>query len=113
MDREAKRLREKRMISEMIALYCRKKHHTRKGLCEECAALDAYMAARSDKCPRKEERTICVRCPVNCYAPEMRRRIGAVMRFSGPRMLLVHPGAAIRHVIETKRENKRLERVCK
>ena len=104
MDREAKRLREKRMISEMIALYCRKKHHTRKGLCEECAALDAYMAARSDKCPRKEERTICVRCPVNCYAPEMRRRIGAVMRFSGPRMIPRHPLALAEHLVDALRK---------
>ena len=31
-----KREREKRMVSEMIALYCRKKHHTKGGLCPEC-----------------------------------------------------------------------------
>ena len=37
-----KREREKRMVSEMIALYCRKKHHTKGGLCPECADLEAY-----------------------------------------------------------------------
>ena len=44
-----KREREKRMVSEMIALYCRKKHHTKGGLCPECADLEAYARMRSDK----------------------------------------------------------------
>lgn len=35
-----KREREKRMVSEMIALYCRKKHHIKTGLCPECAELE-------------------------------------------------------------------------
>lgn len=29
--------------------------------------------------------------------------------FSGPRMIFVHPVTAIRHVVETKKEKKRLE----
>ena len=44
------------------------------------------------------------------YKPDMREKIRAVMRFSGPRMIFYHPVAAIRHVVETKREKKRLER---
>ena len=36
-----KREREKRMVSEMIALYCRKKHGTKGELCPECAELEA------------------------------------------------------------------------
>ena len=46
-----KREREKVMVSQMIALYCRGNHHTRKGLCEECAKLEEYARMRSDKCP--------------------------------------------------------------
>lgn len=38
-----------------------------------------------------------------------REQIRAVMRFSGPRMLLHHPVLATRHVMETKKEQKRLE----
>ena len=34
-----KREREKRMVSEMIALYCRKKHHTKGGLCPNAQSL--------------------------------------------------------------------------
>ena len=104
-----KREREKRMVSEMIRLYCRKNHHTRQGLCPDCAALEAYARARSDRCPFMETKTFCSNCKVHCYKPEMREKIRDVMRFSGPRMLFVHPVAAIRHVMETKREKRRLE----
>ena len=42
--------------------------------------------------------------------PVMREKIREVMRFSGPRMIYSHPITAIRHVIETKKEKKRLEK---
>ena len=99
-----KREREKRMVSEMIALYCRKKHHTKGGLCPECADLEAYARMRSDKCPFMETKTFCSNCKVHCYKPVMREKIREVMRFSGPRMLFSHPVMAVSHVIESKIE---------
>ena len=90
------------------SIYCRKKHGG-KTLCPDCAALDAYARLRSEKCPFMETKTFCSNCRVHCYKPEMREKIRAVMRFSGPRMLFYHPILAIRHVIETKKETKRLE----
>ena len=49
---QSKREREKRMVSQMIALYCRKQHSSPKGgLCPECEALTAYAMQRSDRCP--------------------------------------------------------------
>ena len=57
-----------------------------------------------------DKKTFCVNCRVHCYKPDMREKIRAVMRFSGPRMIFYHPVAAIRHVVETKREKKRLKR---
>ncbi|MGO4947482.1 nitrous oxide-stimulated promoter family protein [Blautia sp. Sow4_E7] len=105
---EKKREREKQMVSQMIALYCKKQHHSRSGLCKECAALDAYARMRSEKCPFMETKTFCSNCKVHCYKPEMREKIREVMRFSGPRMLFHHPVAAIRHVAETKKEKKKL-----
>lgn len=106
----AKREREKRMVSEMIALFCRKRHGSRVGeLCEECAELDAYARSRSDRCPFMETKTFCSNCRVHCYRPEMREKIREVMRFSGPRMIFHHPVAAIRHVVETRAEKRRLE----
>ncbi len=111
MDVQTKREREKTMVSEMIALYCRKNHGTKKEqLCEDCAALEAYARLRSDKCPFMETKTFCSNCRVHCYRPEMREKIRLVMRFSGPRMLFHHPVMAIRHVIESKKEKKRLEK---
>lgn len=106
---ESKRQREKEMVSQMIALYCRKQHHSKGGLCPECAELAEYARQRSDKCPFMETKTFCSNCKVHCYKPQMREKIRAVMRFSGPRMLLYHPAAAIRHLIETRREKRRLE----
>lgn len=109
MDVNAKREREKEVVSLMISVYCRKKHGT-KELCPDCAALDAYAKQRSDKCPFMETKTFCSNCTVHCYKPEMREKIRQVMRFSGPRMLMYHPIMAVRHVIESKKEKRRLEK---
>ena len=103
-----KREREKRMVSQMIALYCRKKHHTRGTLCSDCAALASYARSRSEHCPFMETKTFCSNCRVHCYKPEMRERIRQVMRFSGPRMMLYYPITAVRHIIESKKEKSRL-----
>lgn len=106
---QSKREKEKQMVSQMIALYCKKNHGGRKELCPECAALSEYARLRSDKCPFMETKTFCSNCKVHCYKPEMREKIREVMRFSGPRMIFHHPVAAVRHVIETKKEKTRLE----
>ena len=111
MDTQTKREREKRMVSQMIALYCRKKHHTRGDLCPQCAALDAYAKMRADKCPFMETKTFCSNCRIHCYKPDMRAKIREVMCFAGPRMILHHPVAAFRHVVETKKEQRRLGRI--
>lgn len=105
-----KREREKRLVSQMIALYCRRKHGTRDGLCPDCAALDAYARQRSEKCPFMENKTFCSNCKVHCYKPEMRDKIKTVMRFSGPRMLFYHPVTAIWHVVATRREKNALKK---
>lgn len=108
MDLQAKREREKKVVSEMIALYCRH-HHGGTGLCPDCAALEAYARRRSDRCPFMESKTFCSNCKVHCYKPEMREKIRAVMRWAGPRMLLHHPVLAVRHVWEARREAHRLK----
>lgn len=107
---EDKRNWEKKLVSQMILIYCRKKHHTKNGLCKECSELNEYAKLRSEKCPFMETKTFCSNCKVHCYKPEMREKIRAVMRFSGPRMIFYDPIAAIRHIIENKKEKRRLER---
>ncbi len=109
MNIENKREREKRLVTQMIALYCRKNHGV-KTLCKQCRELAEYACMRSDKCPFMENKTFCSNCRVHCYKPEMREKIRAVMRFSGPRMIFHHPIMAMRHVIEVKREKIRQEK---
>lgn len=109
MDAQTIREWEKRLVSQMIALYC-KKNHCGNPLCPDCAALEAYARQRSDKCPFIETKTFCSNCRVHCYEPEMREKIRMVMGFSGPRMIFYHPVTAVRHMIETKREKRRLEK---
>ena len=104
-----KREREKEIVSEMILIYCKKKHRNGKELCEECVKLDTYARMRSDKCPFMDTKTFCSNCKVHCYKPEMREKIREVMRFSGPRMIFVHPIMAIKHVIDTNREKRKMQ----
>ena len=106
---QTKREREKAMVSDMIALYCRKQHGIKDGLCTDCSALNTYARERSDKCPFMETKTFCSNCKVHCYKTDMREKIREVMRFSGPRMIFHHPVAAMRHVLETKKEKRRLK----
>ena len=106
-----KREREKYVVAEMIALYCRGNHSAKRGtLCPDCTALLAYAHQRSDKCPYMEQKTFCSSCTTHCYKPEMREKIRTVMRYSGPRMITVHPILAIRHLIESRAEKRRIQK---
>lgn len=107
-----KREKEKAVVYEMIALYCRKKHGTKKkgGLCKDCQAIYDYAAMRTDKCPFMETKTFCSNCKVHCYKPEKREKIREIMRFSGPRMLFYHPVLAISHLKEDIKEKQNLKK---
>lgn len=99
--------RRKTLVSEMIALYCRKQHYTLRGsLCPECQQLHDYALARIEHCPFMETKTFCSACKVHCYQPEMREKIRTVMRWAGPRMLPVHPVLSIKHVIVTMKARR-------
>ena len=66
-DLDKKRADEKLLVSEMIALYCRRQHKTPKGtLCPECRQLHDYALMRIDKCPFMETKTFCSACRVHC-----------------------------------------------
>lgn len=64
---QTKREREKRMVTQMIALYCRRNHRTRGALCPDCASLADYARSRSERCPFMETKTFCANCRVHCY----------------------------------------------
>lgn len=98
-----KREQEKRIVAQMIQLYCKKQHH-RSDLCRDCREVLSYAIDRSSHCPFMESKTFCSNCKVHCYRPEMRAKIRKIMRFSGPRMLLYHPVLAVSHMLLTVKE---------
>ena len=89
---------EQRVVEQMIRLYCRKKEGN-KELCPGCQELLQYAAARLERCKFGENKPTCKKCPIHCYRPQMKERMCKVMRWAGPRMILHHPVAAIRHVM--------------
>lgn len=90
---------EKRTVELMIRLYCKKKEGNQE-LCIPCQELLDYAMARLSKCPFGEKKSTCRLCSVHCYKPLMRAKMREVMRYSGPRMLLYNPTAAIKHLIK-------------
>jgi hypothetical protein len=82
----------------MIRLYCRSAEGNRE-LCHTCRELLSYTLSRLDHCPYGDNKPACKRCTAHCYKPVMRESIRRVMRFSGSRMILYAPFAAIRHIL--------------
>ena len=88
---------EKKVVAQMIRLYCRRKEGNR-AVCDSCRQLQEYAFARLDRCRFGERKPACRNCKVHCYKPEMRERMRRVMRYAGPRMLWQYPWDAIRHL---------------
>jgi hypothetical protein len=88
---------EKRTVSAMIGIYCRR-HHGGREVCRECAALLAYSHKRLDGCPYGGDKPSCRECPVHCYRAAERSAMKDVMRFSGPKMFFRHPLLAVVHL---------------
>lgn len=110
--------REKRIVGEMIVMYCHDEHRggptlgTGSGqtgpaqtdageLCADCRRLLAYACERLDRCPFGEKKKSCKECPVHCYSPDCRSAIRTVMRHSGPRMIYRHPLDALWHILHS------------
>jgi len=103
-----RREREQTVISQMIALYCaghhdagsrRERAHCGEPVCPACAALDEAAVRHTARCRRMETKTSCRACEHHCDPPAEAEQIRAVMRYAGPRMLLRHPVAAMRHLL--------------
>lgn len=102
--------KEKKLIPVMIKKYCRGRHKTRGGVCDECRELTEYALFRLEKCPFKENKKFCSFCKIHCYKPEMREKIKFVMKYSGPRMLFTHPIFAISHAVQMIKYKKEKEK---
>jgi hypothetical protein len=89
-------------VAAMMKIYCRK-HHGTSELCTQCSDLLMYAETKLDRCPYGQDKPTCNNCPIHCYKPDPKEQMKAVMRYSGPRMLLSHPILAIRHLRHEKR----------
>jgi hypothetical protein len=96
--------REEQTLRIMISLYCRKKHGSKKHLCEDCAQTLDFSLQRLHYCPYGENKPTCANCDIHCYTPDMREKIKEIMRFAGPRMLWRHPVLAIQHLRDERKK---------
>ena len=90
--------KEKRILTLMIKIYCRKKHRSQ-DLCDECRILLSYAVNRLDHCRYGENKGFCNQCSSHCYNKVNQAKIRKVMGFSGPRMIFYHPIMVIRHLL--------------
>jgi len=94
---------ELKTVDIMIDIFCRH-HHGADKRCEGCKELFEYATQRYLRCPFGKDKPVCAKCKIHCYKPEMRDKIRAVMKFSGPKMIFSHPILAIRHLMDTQIE---------
>lgn len=90
--------KEKRILTLMIKIYCRKKHRSQ-DLCDECRILLSYAVNRLDHCRYGENKGFCNQCSSHCYNKANQAKIRKVMGFSGPRLIFYHPIMIIRHLL--------------
>lgn len=91
---------EKKLVEQMIRVFCKGQRHEGGVPCAECRALIDYAWFRLDKCPFAPDKPACADCRIHCYKPEMRERIRAVMRYSGPRMVFHNPVLSLQYALK-------------
>ncbi|MCX7908331.1 MAG: nitrous oxide-stimulated promoter family protein [Ignavibacteria bacterium] len=105
--------REKLTIEKMIKLFCKFKHYSNGRICNECEKLLRYAIDRIEHCPYSVLKPVCNKCPIHCYKKEMRAKVIAVMRFSGPRMLRYHPILAMLHLVDKQKSVHKINNISK
>lgn len=97
-----------RMLFEMMTkIYCKgQRHNTHGTLCAPCEEMVSYAMERMAHCPHGSNKPSCSHCTIHCFHPGFRIRVKAMMRYSGPRMLLYAPKAALQHFLKPRQENK-------
>ncbi|MFM5530835.1 nitrous oxide-stimulated promoter family protein [Aeromonas veronii] len=100
-------MREQQTVSAMIRLYCQ--HHHQDPHCRHCRQLRDFAHQRLRRCRYGHgHKPTCANCNIHCYAPAMRKQIQQVMKWSGPRMLLLHPWLTLRHLLDGLRKAPKL-----
>ncbi len=91
--------KEKGIVRLMIKYYCRKQHKSFE-LCNECEELIDYSCSKLDACRYGETKFFCSICKTHCYNKVQREKIRAVMKYSGPRMIIYMPIEYIKHLFK-------------
>ncbi len=87
--------RDQATVRFMVRLYA--KHHPAADAVS-CQRLADYACQRLQHCKFGEQKPACKDCPIHCYKPDMRAQMQQVMRWAGPRMVLLAPRATLRHL---------------
>lgn len=85
----------------MIEIYCKHKHSYNGSLCKDCQEMKDYANMKIDKCPHIESKTFCSSCKTHCYEKLHRKKIREIMKYSGPRIIVYHPVATVKHIISS------------
>jgi len=103
--------REKKTVSVMIEMYCRKMHGRKKGgICGECRRLNEYALGKIDACGFLPDKPVCNKCSVHCYEKNSREFIKKVMRYAGPKMIRKHPYLALLHMADGFKDSRKKKR---
>lgn len=90
---------EEKTITKMISIYCHGNHDPiGQELCSDCRMMLNYSKERILKCPFGQQKPVCGKCTIHCYAPQQRAAIKKVMRYAGPRMLYKSPFLTLRYL---------------
>lgn len=100
---------EKKTLEAMIDIYCKGNHYNKKEdrardykPCPICHEQAAYALSKIDACKFKENKPVCSKCPVKCYNSEHKAMIKKIMRYSGPRIIFIHPLLFARYIFRKK-----------
>lgn len=97
--------REATLLRAMFVRYCQDHHGSRdNNLCDECTELLRYSLTRLACCPFGQEKPTCARCKIHCYRAQEKDSVRAIMRYSGPKMMLPHPLLTLEHLIKNHKE---------
>ena len=97
-------IREKKTITYMVHLFCKAHHKHSSELCVACQQFEEYAHLRLDKCPFQDKKSVCGKCKIQCYKPDMKQQARQIMSYAGPRLLLHHPGLALHHIWDKRRK---------
>ncbi len=104
------KIKEKELITIMINIYNKKKFK-QKQLTKEMQELLDYAYVRIENCPHRKknvngEKPFCSCCTIQCYKADMKQKMVEVMKFSGPRLIFLHPIVSIDHLQKTLKFKK-------